>query len=196
MAEAAPHVGLMEDVEECHEFAAESSMERVQQDLHATSVSLGEHPSSIVRSEYWCFEVPVAKLAPSNRLEMMAPNTQVTVFGMVLVRQSPPSAKGMVFYTLEDESGYINLAFTPQVYEKFERVLARQAFICVSGKLQGEKQGNSVLVHKVHEPRLPEGEVVPLPRTEAQEMRYNRCNQPESRVKPWISVSSSARSSR
>jgi error-prone DNA polymerase len=196
MAEAAPHVGLMEDVEGCHEFAAESSMERVQQDLHATSVSLGEHPSSIVRSEYWCFEVPVAKLAPSNRLEMMAPNTQVTVFGMVLVRQSPPSAKGMVFYTLEDESGYINLAFTPQVYEKFERVLARQAFICVSGKLQGEKQGNSVLVHKVHEPRVPEGEVVPLPRTEAQEMRYNRCNQPESRVKPWISVTSSARSSR
>ncbi len=196
MAEAAPHIGLMEDVEERHEFAPESSMERVQHDLHATSVTLGEHPSAIVRSEYWCFDVPVAKLIPSNRLESLRPNAQVTVFGMVLVRQSPPSAKGMVFYTLEDEHGYINLAFTPQVYERFEKVLARQAFICVSGKLQGEKQGNSILVQKVHEPRVPEGDVVPLPRTEAQEMRYNRCNQPESRVKPWISVTSSARSSR
>ncbi len=188
MAEAAPHVGLMIDVEAQHKFSGESSMERVQQDLDATSVALGDHPSAIVRTEYWCFDVPVGKVIASNRLESIAANTLVLVFGMVLVRQSPPTAKGMVFYTLEDEHGYINLVFTPQAYERFEPMLARQAFICVSGKLQGEKQGNSILVQKVHGPRVPEGTVVPLPRTEAADMRYNQCNQPESRVAPWISV--------
>lgn len=188
MAEAAPYVGLMADVEAQHQFAPESSMERVQNDLEATSVALGDHPSAIVRSEYWCFDVPVAKITPSNRVESMPINAQVFAFGMVLVRQAPPTAKGMVFYTLEDEHGYINLVFTPQTHDQFGSMLARQAFICISGKIQGQKQGNSILVQKVYGPRAPEGTVIPLPRTEASEMRYNQCNQPESRVAPWISV--------
>ena len=208
MAEAAPYVGLMSDVESRYEFPSEARMERVQHDLEATSVALGDHPAAIARSESWCFDVPVSKLTASNRLAEKSMtsmtsttasrpptssnprNTKVYVFGMVLVRQSPPSAKGMVFYTLEDEHGYFNLAFTPQTYERFEGILDRQAFICISGKLQGEKQGNSILVEQVHEPRPRTGDLIPLPHTEAREMRYNRCNQPESRVKPWISVSS------
>ena len=47
---------------------------------------------------------------------------------MVLVKQSPGTARGMVFVTLEDETGFINLAFTPQVYARFYRAVDQQAF--------------------------------------------------------------------
>ncbi|MEY4631955.1 MAG: hypothetical protein RIQ81_2075 [Pseudomonadota bacterium] len=167
MAEAAPHIGLMGDVEEPHTFAAESAMESVQQDLHATGVALGEHPAKILRDDYWCFDVPVAKLCGSKELAACRLNSTVQVFGMVLVRQAPPSAKGMVFFTLEDEHGYINLVFTPQAYSQFARLVDHQAFLCVSGKIQGEKQGYSVLVQRVHEPVPPRGEVIPLAQSEA-----------------------------
>ncbi len=75
----------------------------------------------------------------------------VFVFGMVLVKQSPGSAKGMVFVTLEDESGFINLAFTPQVYARFYRLVDHQPFLCVVGKLQRVNESHSVLVKRVFE---------------------------------------------
>ncbi len=68
---------------------------------------------------------------------------------MVLIKQSPGSAKGMVFVTLEDETGYINLAFTPQVYARHYRLVDQQPFLCVVGKLQRQNESHSVLVKRV-----------------------------------------------
>lgn len=188
MAEADPGWDLMEDPEAAVNFLDEESMEKVQRDLHATSVSLGEHPTTIVRRDYWYFPVPLDRVPDSRMIDTMSSGQRVFAFGMVLVKQMPPSANGMVFYTLEDDHGYINLAFTPSCWDRYEKKLAGQSFICVSGKFQGKQQGSSILVDRVYEPQLPEGEVVPLPRTKRRNMRYNQCNQPESREKTWISV--------
>jgi error-prone DNA polymerase len=162
MAESAPHIGFMNDIEDPYSFAAEASMERIQQDLHATGVTLGDHPAAILRDNHWCFAVPVKNLVSAKDISSLRSHSAVQVFGMVLVRQAPPSAKGMVFFTLEDENGYINLVFTPQLYERVARFVDRQAFLCVSGKLQGEKQGYSILVQHVYEPVPPRREVVSL----------------------------------
>ncbi|MDH5355629.1 MAG: OB-fold nucleic acid binding domain-containing protein, partial [Gammaproteobacteria bacterium] len=81
-------------------------------------------------------------------IEMPA-NIDVFVFGMVLVKQSPGSAKGMVFVTLEDEKGFINLAFTPQAYMRFHQQIDRQPYLCVVGKLQRVNESHSILVKRV-----------------------------------------------
>jgi len=162
LAEAAPFCTVLEDVEAPVNFPEESSMERVQLDFAATSTSLGDHPAAIVRREHWCFAVPVTKIQSASSLAGLRDGLQVYVFGMVLVRQAPPSANGMVFFTLEDDTGFINLAFTPQVYEKHFRTTDRQAFLCVSGKLQKYNEGHSIMVRDVHEARYERAEVIPL----------------------------------
>ena len=70
---------------------------------------------------------------------------------MVLIKQSPGSARGMVFVTLEDESGFINLALTPQVYTHFYRSVDQQPFLAVVGKLQRVHESHSILVKRVFE---------------------------------------------
>ena len=56
----------------------------------------------------------------------------------------------MVFYTLEDETGFLNLVFTPQVYRKFHQFLEGQKIHCISGILQKNQDSHSILVKTVH----------------------------------------------
>ena len=58
--------------------------------------------------------------------------------GLVLVRQRPGSAKGVMFITLEDETGIANLVVWPQVFEKFRRVVMSASMIAVRGRIQRE----------------------------------------------------------
>jgi error-prone DNA polymerase len=58
--------------------------------------------------------------------------------GLVLVRQRPGSAKGVLFITLEDESGIANLVVWPQTFEKFRRVVMGASMLAVRGRIQRE----------------------------------------------------------
>ena len=55
----------------------------------------------------------------------------------------------MVFVTLEDETGFFNLAFTPQVYARYYRQVDQQPFLCVVGRLQRVNESHSILVKRV-----------------------------------------------
>lgn len=163
LAEAAPFAPLVDN--EGHPqtiFAEETPMERMAQDFSATGTTLGDHPTRIMREQEWHYNIPQKALKRSVDLAQLTPNQGVHVFGMVLVRQSPPTAKGMVFFTLEDEWGFINLAFTPQMARKFHSVINRQGFICAYGKLQTAHEGHSILVSQVYEPQLAQAEVIPM----------------------------------
>ncbi len=159
LAEAAPFCAFLEDVDPAIAFAAESAAERMQLDFHATSTTLGPHPAAILKAEEWRFEVPKAKLCLAESLPKMPANRLVVVFGMVIVRQSPPSAKGMVFATLEDETGLINLVLTPPVHQRFQRLFDRQSFICAEGQLQRQGDAHSVRVTRLFAPKIAEAEL-------------------------------------
>lgn len=58
--------------------------------------------------------------------------------GVVLVRQMPGSAKGVMFITLEDESGIANLVIWPQVFEQYRRVVLSAGMLAVRGRMQRE----------------------------------------------------------
>lgn len=163
LAEAAPFHTRLEDVERPIAWTEESSFERIQQDFAAGPTSLGPHPVQIIKNEHWCYRMPTTRLAPAESLPKADANRVLEVFGMVLVRQAPPSANGMVFLTLEDETGFINLVFTPPTYARFYRLVEKQAFLCVKGRLQKNNESHSLMVTEVYEPVVRKGEVIPLP---------------------------------
>ena len=60
----------------------------------------------------------------------------VTVAGLVLVRQRPGTAKGVIFMTLEDETDIANIIVWPKAFEKNRRVVMTARFLAVRGRLQ------------------------------------------------------------
>ena len=64
---------------------------------------------------------------------------RVRVAGLVLIRQRPGSAKGVIFITLEDETGVANLIIWPPILERFRRVVLGATLLYCRGRLQREE---------------------------------------------------------
>jgi error-prone DNA polymerase len=76
--------------------------------------------------------------APSERLKTLRDRAFVTVGGLVLVRQRPGTAKGVVFLTLEDETGIANIVVWRDAFEANRRLVMGAAFLLIEGQLQIE----------------------------------------------------------
>ena len=75
---------------------------------------------------------------PHARLAEPPTGARVTVAGLVLVRQRPGTAKGVIFVTLEDETGTANVVVWAQTYERFRRAVIAGRLLRVTGRLQRE----------------------------------------------------------
>lgn len=162
MAAAAPHSSWLEDVETPLPLPAESIHERVQQDFNAVGTSLIAHPAQILRESMWSYPINVAKLKLAKDLDTLIPNQVISVFGMILIQQRPPSANGMMFITIEDETGLINLVLTPDTIKKFLSILHGQSMLCISGKIQRQGTAHSILVREVYGSKITQAEVISL----------------------------------
>ena len=69
--------------------------------------------------------------------------------GLVLVRQMPGSAKGVVFITIEDETGIANLVIWPKLYERQRRVILSAGMMAVHGRIQREGEVVHLVAHRV-----------------------------------------------
>ena len=75
---------------------------------------------------------------PAARLTEPSAGARVCVAGLVLVRQRPGTAKGVIFVTLEDETGTCNVVVWANVYERFRRAVIAGRMLRVTGRLQRE----------------------------------------------------------
>jgi error-prone DNA polymerase len=75
----------------------------------------------------------------------------VTVAGLVLVRQRPGTAKGVIFATLEDETGIANVIVWPKVFETFRPVVLGARLISVTGKLQNASNVVHVVADEIED---------------------------------------------
>jgi error-prone DNA polymerase len=107
--------------------------EQVAEDYDAVSFSLRAHPVSLLRA-------PLDQLGitPNHRLQSAENNRRVKVAGLVLVRQRPGTASGVIFMTLEDETGIANIVVWPKMFETFRRTILSSRLIAIEGKLQRE----------------------------------------------------------
>jgi error-prone DNA polymerase len=105
-------------------------------DFSTQSVSAEAHPMSRHRQR-----LDALGVTPLARLKEMPPNlTQVKAAGWVLVRQRPPTAKGMVFVMIEDETDRIQVAVPPPQWERWQKTLVRCQALLVVGRLEGPPQ--------------------------------------------------------
>jgi error-prone DNA polymerase len=82
----------------------------------------------------------------SGELEGQRDGQTVRMAGLVVGRQRPPTAKGHVFITLEDEEGLVDLIVRSDVYQRYRDVLRNALLLLVEGRLQREGHAPSVLV--------------------------------------------------
>ena len=73
---------------------------------------------------------------PAARLDEPSHGARVCVAGLVLVRQRPGTAKGVIFLTLEDETGVANVVVWAAIYERFRRAVISGRLRRVTGRLQ------------------------------------------------------------
>jgi len=115
--------------------------EQVVADYQTIRLSLKGHPMEFLRPMF-SGEGVVACSAISHHHE----NRRVRCAGVVLVRQRPGSAKGVVFMTLEDETGIANIVVWPKVMEQFRKEVMGARLILVEGYIQSSPEQVTHLV--------------------------------------------------
>jgi len=107
--------------------------EQVVEDYRHLHLSLKAHPVSFLRRE-----LERRGVLRHEQLAAMPSGRRVTVAGLVLVRQRPGSASGVIFMTLEDETAVANIIVWPKIFETFRPIVLGARLVSVTGKLQNE----------------------------------------------------------
>ncbi len=76
---------------------------------------------------------------------------RVAVAGLVLVRQRPGTAKGVIFITLEDETGICNVIVWRKMYERFRRAVIAGRCLRVTGRLQREAGVTHLIAEEIED---------------------------------------------
>ena len=103
----------------------------VVEDYRSLGLSLRRHPVAFLRADLAAMGV-----VPAAALDQVRDGARVSVAGIVLVRQKPGSAKGVMFITVEDETGIANLIVWPSVFERQRRLVLTASMIACHGRLQ------------------------------------------------------------
>jgi len=137
-----------------------SQVEQLRFDYARIGLSVADHPMRHLRAR-----MKKKGVITSDQLWHVRHGTLVKVAGLVLSRQRPMTASGVVFITLEDESGMVNLILTPDIFEGSRRLAVHSGLLLVHGKVErtprssaeGEHPVIHVLVSKLEALQLPGG---------------------------------------
>jgi error-prone DNA polymerase len=112
------------------QLAPLSDWERMLADYGATGLTTGAHPLALLRSRL------AAGVVSSRDLRRLDHRSRVRIGGLVVARQRPGTASGIVFVLLEDEFGTVNLVIPPGIYERNRLVVRTEPLMLVSGTLE------------------------------------------------------------
>jgi error-prone DNA polymerase len=115
--------------------------EQVVADYQTIRLSLKGHPMEFLREKF-----SRERVVPCKDVNHRNDKRSVRCAGVVLVRQRPGSAKGVVFMTLEDETGIANIVVWPQVMEKYRKEVMGARLILVEGYIQSSPEEVTHLV--------------------------------------------------
>src|SRR5205823_946346 len=108
-----------------------SDSERLNADFKGTHLTIGKHPMVFHREALNALGV-----IPANRLQHIPNGRFVRTGGCVICRQRPGTAKGLVFLSIEDETGVSNAVVMPDVFERERKALLENSYLVVEGELQ------------------------------------------------------------
>ncbi len=135
----------------------ETQWEKISGDYEAQGVCIDTHPMAFFRDQ-----LQRDRIHSSRNVHALPEHARVKVSGIVICRQQPPTASGVLFVTLEDEFGFINLVVWKKTYDAYRETLLTQSFLVCEGRIQRAK-GTSVL-HVIVEKAEPLLHAEPPPR--------------------------------
>jgi error-prone DNA polymerase len=115
--------------------------EHVVNDYQTIRLSLKAHPMSFLREHY-----AARKFIAADQLKRIRDGKRLSIAGLVLIRQRPGSAKGVVFITIEDETGIANLVVWPDVFEKQRKIVMGARLMAVHGIIQKDEEDGVIHV--------------------------------------------------
>ncbi|MBI1186123.1 MAG: DNA polymerase III subunit alpha [Alphaproteobacteria bacterium] len=116
--------------------------EHVIEDYRTLKLSLKAHPAGLLRGD-----LAARGAVRAEQLETIRDGTRVRTAGLVLVRQRPGTASGVIFMTLEDETHIANIIVWPKVFERYRAETLGARLLAVDGRVQSE----SGVIHVVAE---------------------------------------------
>ncbi|MEO7197917.1 MAG: error-prone DNA polymerase, partial [Solirubrobacterales bacterium] len=140
-------------------LAEQTPWERVMADYGSSGMSLNEHPLELLRSILDPATVTCAQL------ERIADGSELVVAGLLVARQRPATAKGVMFLLIEDESGVANVIVLPPVYERHRLAVRTASLITIDGRLERRAGVINVVaasVRQLERPDAPLAEVLNL----------------------------------
>ena len=116
--------------------------EHVISDYQTIRLSLKAHPMHFLRAHY-----RAQKFVTAEQLKGLRDGKRLSIAGVVLIRQRPGTSKGVVFITIEDETGVANLVVWPALFEKQRKIVMGARLMAVNGIVQ--KDPDSDVIHVV-----------------------------------------------
>ena len=126
--------------------ASADTLQDLVADYRSLGLTLGRHPLELLRRKLWKMRV-----TPSERLKDLENESWVRVAGIVTHRQRPGTASGVVFATLEDESGIVNLIIWSRVFDQYRAEILRSRLMLVKGQLQSEQGVIHVVAEEIED---------------------------------------------
>jgi error-prone DNA polymerase len=115
--------------------------EHVVNDYQTIRLSLKAHPMRFLREHY-----AGQKFVTADQLKTIRDGKRLSIAGLVLIRQRPGSAKGVVFITIEDETGIANLVVWPDVFGKQRKIVMGARLMAVHGIVQKDEDDGVIHV--------------------------------------------------
>lgn len=118
--------------------------ERLFADYHGTGLTIGRHPLAFRREE-----LNEMGVTPARDLSKVPNGGLVRIVGNVIVRQRPGTAKGIVFLSMEDDTGIANAVVMPDLFDEFRLKLVTEPWLLIEGKIQNVEGVVHVLAKKI-----------------------------------------------
>jgi error-prone DNA polymerase len=131
------------------EFEALDAFDTISWDYRTTGHSPRGHPLAPLRGD-----LEARKLPDARSVNAMSDGRRVRYAGLVICRQRPGTASGVVFMTLEDESGFVNVVVWSRVYEEHALLIKTSDFLGVTGRLQVQDGVVHLIAEAFWTPRL------------------------------------------
>jgi error-prone DNA polymerase len=129
--------------------------ERLSADYNGTGLTVGRHPMHFLRAA-----MNELGVTPAKDLSKVPNGGLVRTAGAVIVRQRPGTAKGILFLSMEDETGIANVVVMPDLFEEHRLTLVTEPYLLIEGKVQNVDNVIHVLARRVE--RLKSKESAPL----------------------------------
>jgi error-prone DNA polymerase len=130
-------------------FTPLTGSEEIGWDYASSSHSARGHPLAPLRAELCALRLPDAR-----GVAALADGERVDYAGLVICRQRPGTASGILFMTLEDEAGFVNLVVYPDVFERHALLAKTESFLGVSGRVQRQGDVVHVVASALWSPRV------------------------------------------